>query len=143
MIGRNLIFGNQDNEWMITFESLSQGQSVDSGLIGGVVGGVVFMLFLVLLIIFGAIIIFLLFSGKQKRYNIISNQHNPEDMIVKMSENTVYINNKSEPLLSQSNPSYIRADDIHIYEEISEKTLESMQLSFLKNFRGLLLCFHF
>ena len=62
MIGQNLIFGNQDNEWMITFESLSQGKSVDSGLIGGVV----FMLFLVLLIIFSTIIIFLLFSGKQK-----------------------------------------------------------------------------
>ena len=73
MIGRNLIFGNQDNEWMITFESLSQGQSVDSGLIGGVVGGVVFMLFLVLLIIFGTIIIVLLFSGKQKRnYSLIN-----------------------------------------------------------------------
>ena len=73
MIGRNLIFGNQDNEWMITFESLSQGQSVDSGLIGGVVGGVVFMFFLVLLIIFGTIIIVLLFSGKQKRnYSLIN-----------------------------------------------------------------------
>ena len=67
MIGRNLIFGNQDNEWMITFESLSQGQSVDSGLIGGVIGGVVFILFLVSLIIFSVMIIFLLLSGKQKR----------------------------------------------------------------------------
>ena len=68
----------------------------------------------------------------------ISNQHIPMDMIVKMSENTVYNKNKSEPSSSQSNPSYIRADDIHINEEISDKTKEGMHLTFLKKFRGFL-----
>ncbi len=34
-----------------------------------------------------------------------------------MSENTVYQSNRG-PMVSQSNPSYITTDDIHIYEEI-------------------------
>ena len=69
-------------------------------------------------------------------HHSISNRHNPEDLIVKMSENAVYIKNRSEPLLSQSNPSYIRADDIHIYEEIPEKTKEGMHLTFFEEILG-------
>ena len=47
-----------------------------------------------------------------------------------MSENVVYIKNRSEPLLSQSNPSYVRADDRN--EEIPEKTKEGMHLTFFE-----------
>ena len=39
------------------------------------------------------------------------------NVVIKMSENTVYQSNKG-PMVSQSNPSYITTEDIHLYEEI-------------------------